>query len=135
MRAILVKPCSCQWLACTSAGSFYLLCTLAHAWLKSLYTTLCAAVCTLQELLLKVLTDRGLDANTTISQDQLLSSLPDDKRHQVLAARGLLACGLLLHCLQSRHRVNYGINRSVNRPVERAFSAPMNSAADSVSTS
>jgi hypothetical protein len=71
-----------------------------------------------------VLTDRSLNTNNTISQDRLLSSLPDHKRHQILAARGLLACGLLVHCLQSRHRVNYGINRSVNRGRECANEIP-----------
>lgn len=58
-----------------------------------------------------MITDRSCDALSTIDTDAKLSSLSSDKQHQVLAARGLLACGLLLHCLQSRHRVGYGINR------------------------
>lgn len=56
------------------------------------------------------MTDVGTDASARIKQASL-SALPDDKQHQLLAARGLLACGLLVHCLQSRHRVHFGVNR------------------------
>ena len=34
-----------------------------------------------------------------------------DKVEQVLAARGMLADGLLVHGLQKRHLVDYGVNR------------------------
>ena len=34
-----------------------------------------------------------------------------DKVDQVLAARGMLADGLLVHGLQKRHLVDYGVNR------------------------
>ena len=34
-----------------------------------------------------------------------------DMVDQVLAARGVLADGLMLHSLQKRHLVEYGINR------------------------
>lgn len=60
---------------------------------------------------MRLLTDPTLNARTIISKDPVLSLLPDDKRDQLLAARGLLACGLLVHCLQSRHRVKHGVNR------------------------
>jgi hypothetical protein len=32
-------------------------------------------------------------------------------RNDVLALRGFLACGLLVHCLEKRHRIDYGIKR------------------------
>jgi hypothetical protein len=64
-----------------------------------------------QALLVEVITNRSLNALNELDKHYELASLPNDKQHQVLAARGLLACGLLLHCLQSRHRVGYGINR------------------------
>ncbi|KAG2486452.1 hypothetical protein HYH03_014899 [Edaphochlamys debaryana] len=41
--------------------------------------------------------------------------LPPDRLAQVLALRGLLGCGLLEHCLQKRHRVDYGVDRSSAR--------------------
>ena len=61
-------------------------------------------------LLVELMTDRSKDAVAAIAREAALSALPDDGRHQLLAARGLLACGVLLHCLQSRHSVNYGVN-------------------------
>jgi hypothetical protein len=64
-----------------------------------------------QALLVELITHRSSNALNAIGKHRNLASLPSDKQHQVLAARGLLACGLLLHCLQSRHRVGYGINR------------------------
>jgi hypothetical protein len=62
-------------------------------------------------LLVELMTDRSKDAAASIAKGDVLSTLPDDKQHQLLAARGLLACGVLVHCLQSRHRVNHGVNR------------------------
>lgn len=40
-------------------------------------------------------------------------SLSPDQLDQLLTLRGLLACNMLQHCLQKRHNVDYGINRSV----------------------
>jgi hypothetical protein len=71
---------------------------------------------TLQELLVQLMTDRVLNARAAISSHLVLSQLPADKRDQLLTARGLLACGLLLHCLQSRHHVQHGINRCAHSP-------------------
>ncbi|CAM9957051.1 unnamed protein product, partial [Ectocarpus sp. 4 AP-2014] len=51
----------------------------------------------------------------TVSADHVLerSALADESQWaQVLALRGLLAHGTLLHCLQSRPRVNYGVSRT-----------------------
>lgn len=64
-----------------------------------------------QARLIEMVTDRSCDALSAIDTEANLASLPSDKQHQVLGARGLLACGLLLHCLQSRHNVGYGVNR------------------------
>ena len=62
-------------------------------------------------VLIDVMTNRSTVAVAKLSHHHALAALPDDKKDQVLTARGLLACGLLVHCLQSRHRVNYGVNR------------------------
>lgn len=67
---------------------------------------------------MQLMTDRSYNAAAQLSQESggprdPLASLPADKRDQVLAVRGLLACGLLVHCLQSRLRVSYGVNRCV----------------------
>lgn len=72
----------------------------------------CWIICPCQgRLLVKMMTDRSKDAAAVIAREAALSALSDDKQHQLLAARGLLACGLLVHCLQSRHSVNHGVNR------------------------
>jgi hypothetical protein len=39
--------------------------------------------------------------------------LTEEQRSDVLALRGLLACGILEHSLQLRHLVDYGVNRCV----------------------
>ncbi|GAX73071.1 hypothetical protein CEUSTIGMA_g524.t1 [Chlamydomonas eustigma] len=40
------------------------------------------------------------------------SGMSDDQRDQVLAVRGMLCVALLMHGLQKRHGVDYGVNRS-----------------------
>jgi hypothetical protein len=40
-----------------------------------------------------------------------LGALGEDQKAQLLALRGLLGCGLLVHGLQKRHQVDYGVNR------------------------
>ena len=39
------------------------------------------------------------------------SVLDDDRRDQVLVLRGLLMGGTLVHALEKRHLVQYGVNR------------------------
>lgn len=48
------------------------------------------------------------DANPNI----LLSGLSDEHRYDVLILRGLIAFDLLIHCLQKRHNVDYGLSTS-----------------------
>lgn len=55
-------------------------------------------------------------ADFLISEDSLLSRVTrkqQDMEDQVLILRGLLACNLLQHTLQKRHRVHYGVSRWV----------------------
>lgn len=42
---------------------------------------------------------------------RVLVNLPEDYLSDVLALRGLIAGGVLRHCLVKRHRVNYGVAR------------------------
>ena len=42
---------------------------------------------------------------------QVTADLSEDKVDQLLAARGMLADRLLMHGLQKRHLVDYGVNR------------------------
>ncbi|GAB4822814.1 hypothetical protein N2152v2_009860 [Parachlorella kessleri] len=65
----------------------------------------------LQEQLLRCMTDPELDANAAL-EAQLQSGLSEDQHWDVLALRGLLACGVLVHCLRMRHLVDYGVNRT-----------------------
>jgi hypothetical protein len=44
--------------------------------------------------------------------DECLPILPVKVKTICLALRGILACGVLCHCMQKRHRVDYGINRN-----------------------
>ena len=60
--------------------------------------------------LLMVMTDASKPTH-----DILTHTLPADSMAQLLALRGLLAHGLLMHVLQKRHAVDYGINRSGHR--------------------
>ena len=51
--------------------------------------------------------ERGLDARPAIAT----LGLTGEQRECVLALRGLLAYGVLEHCLQMRVHVNFGNNR------------------------
>eukprot|EP00775_Hariotina_reticulata_P004976 gene4976-5218_t len=63
-------------------------------------------------LILACITDKSQSAADLLDPARgALGSLSDDKKDHLLAVRGLLACGLLLHCLQRRHRVHYGVSR------------------------
>lgn len=66
----------------------------------------CTTVRPPQDLLLRCMTDPSLDANTELAA--AACPLTDDERTDVLALRGLLACGVLEHCLTLRHLVDYG---------------------------
>lgn len=59
-----------------------------------------------QELLVCCMTDPSLDANQALAAAS--PSLGKDEAADVLALRGLLACGVLLHCLSLRHLVDHG---------------------------
>ena len=37
--------------------------------------------------------------------------LPEEQAAVLLTLRGLLGCGLLVHCAAIRHGVDYGVNR------------------------
>ena len=64
------------------------------------------------------MTDLALDANSAMAA----LGLSPEHHADVLALRGLLACGVLSHCLQMRHYVDYGVNRCDVCPT--AASAP-----------
>lgn len=59
---------------------------------------------TLQDELLAIITDPTLDALQAL-RAPALSDLTKAEQHDLLALRGLLACGLLVFCLQLRHKV------------------------------
>ncbi|KAL4434355.1 hypothetical protein ABPG75_000796 [Micractinium tetrahymenae] len=67
-----------------------------------------------QDLLLRCMTDVSLDANRELAAARLAPSedarlaLTEDELADVLALRGLLACGVLENCLTLRHLVAYG---------------------------
>jgi hypothetical protein len=65
----------------------------------------------LQANLLACITDPSVDALMVLGP--AAEQLEAVQLQQLLALRGLLACGLLLHCLQRRHLVDYGRNRWV----------------------
>ena len=56
------------------------------------------------------MTDPLLDANKELG-DVPADAVSEHQRSDVLALRGLLACGVLAHCLKMRHLVDYGVNR------------------------
>jgi hypothetical protein len=62
-----------------------------------------------QGILLALITDPSQGADDLLAK--LSPSLTDDEKAFVLALRGLLAHGILQHCLQKRHRVDYGVFR------------------------
>jgi hypothetical protein len=49
--------------------------------------------------------------NPTFDDDHMHSEAWKENIHDLLSLRGLLAFGILVHCLQMRHIVNYGIKR------------------------
>jgi len=53
-----------------------------------------------------------------------IKDLSDHQRNDVLALRGLLVGGLLIHCLRKRHRVDFG----VARPGKKRISVPFRGA-------
>ena len=53
------------------------------------------------------MTDLEVDASAELAG----AGLSEEQRCDVLALRGLLACGVLGHCLRMRHRVDFGVNR------------------------
>ena len=72
----------------------------------------------LQATLLHCITDASVaavddgEARGCLTAEQW-GSLEEHQQEALLALRGLLACGLLQHALQKRHRVDYGVFRSV----------------------
>lgn len=69
--------------------------------------------------------------NSSRSLSDLPRDLSEDRGAALLAFRGLLACGVLRHCLEKRHHVDYGVNpngkkrlavpfRASNTPSERS---------------
>jgi len=65
------------------------------------------------------------------SESELPRDMSEDRKTALLAFRGLLACGVLQHCLERRHHVEYGVNphgkkrlavpfRASNTPSERS---------------
>ena len=58
------------------------------------------------------------------AQPGCMEEFSDDQRNDVLALRGLLVGGLLVHCLQKRHRVDFG----VARPGKKKLSIPFRGA-------
>lgn len=65
-----------------------------------------------QDLLLHCMTDPLTNATVELEQvDERSGGMPEGQRCDVLALRGLLACGVLVHTLQMRHLVDYGVNR------------------------
>eukprot|EP00887_Chlorella_sp_A99_P004660 scaffold4.g4660.t1 len=78
-----------------------------------------------QDRLMRLMTDPEADAVAELKQVPE-AELSDDKRADVLALRGLLACGVLEHCLQLRHLVNYGIN--LRKGVRKRLAVPFRAA-------
>jgi hypothetical protein len=63
----------------------------------------------LQAALCKLMTEPDIDAEEVLAQ--LRPTLTKDQASFMLALRGLMAHGILQHCLQKRHRVEYGVFR------------------------
>jgi len=55
------------------------------------------------------MTDRSTAADGRVVD--CWSDLTKDQQSHLLALRGLLAMRTLLHCLEKRHRVDFGVNR------------------------
>ena len=56
--------------------------------------------------------------------ENLRTELSDDQYKDILSIRGLLVGGILIHCLQKRHRVDFGIAR----PGKKKLSVPFRGA-------
>ena len=67
----------------------------------------CACCLVAQATFVHCMTDPLADASAALARMEL----GEEERAGVLALRGLLACGVLEHCLQMRHLVDYGVNR------------------------
>ena len=59
------------------------------------------------EDIVNIVTDPNVDAETLLQSGKLDGAFQENS---VLALRGFLACGLVVHCLCSRHRVDYGVD-------------------------
>jgi hypothetical protein len=59
-----------------------------------------------QDTIVRCVSDVDVDASIVLAQ-----KVTEEQRCDVLALRGLLACGILEHSLQLRHLVDYGVNR------------------------
>jgi len=72
-------------------------------------TRLLSMLCTPcpQDAVLECMLDQGLDSRHVLEGLRYT----DEQQECVLALRGLLAYGVLEHCLQMRVHVDYGINR------------------------
>ncbi|GLC49187.1 thioredoxin-disulfide reductase [Pleodorina starrii] len=69
----------------------------------------------LKDRILKCVTDEAISAEEALgpgARGPQPHQLTDDQWAAVLALRGLLGCNLLQHCLQKRHRVDFGVNRN-----------------------
>jgi hypothetical protein len=59
-----------------------------------------------------------------LAPSEALKGLSDDQYSDILSLRGLLVGGILIHCLQKRHRVDFG----VARPGKKKLSVPFRGA-------
>ena len=59
----------------------------------------------------ETITEFVTDPTCSLEQLEAQQKVPNVQRDHLLALRGLLACGLLEHCLSRRHRVDFGIDR------------------------
>lgn len=66
---------------------------------------------TMRAKLAKLVLDESVKAEDALEKSALLDEV---QWQQLMALRGLLAYGMLLHCLQMRPRVNYGVSRTVD---------------------
>ena len=62
----------------------------------------------LQESFVRCMVDRGVAAEEAVG---CWAALSEEQQASLLALRGLLAMRVLLHCLEKRHLVDFGVNR------------------------
>lgn len=72
---------------------------------------MCPPTLVAQALVLRCCLDRGVPAEAKLAT----SGLAEEQREFVLALRGLLAFGVLEHCLRMRVHVEFGVNRCGRR--------------------